>query len=918
MKKLISLFLIICIISTLFTTMPVLAKDMTDYMVYIIEEGEVTIEYVNDDFNDYFNGTIYIPSEIEGYPVTQIREEAFYGCDINFLTIPDTVRVIGYAAFADCDIRELDLGNGVEEIHMEAFAGNRRLQEVTIPMSVTYLEGAAFDYCERLENIHVEEGNENYKSIDGVLYTSDMWSLMKFPENKRAEVFRVPDEVYYIGSTAFLNCHELEGIETKADSTEYKAVDGVLFDTDMYTLKFYPAGKKDIYYNIPDSVHTIEYNAFYNNDYLTKIDLGSNLEHINADAFYSCDSLGYIEIPDTVWHLGERAFANCQSLVYAKIGNQVESIGRRAFAYCERLMHVELSEGTNDIGADTFSNCYSLESIVIPQSITEIWEETFKNDELINDIYYRGTEEQWQEVYIDEYNNGSILNADVHFEYTSQEPELIYDTTIDSVTITGCEMQFPGVIEIPDTIEGLPVTKIKNGAFMGTRPNEEEQCMKVVGIRLVGDNIIDISPSAFEYCGNLLFMEIKNNISDVNPELFDFDKGIINFKGFIVDDSNKKYSAENGILFSKYKSTLYKYPAGNIDTWYTIPETVKVIGTYAFADCINLHEINLNDGLTSIGDSAFRNCKNLESDNYELAIPKTVTYLGYSAFYGCESIRTVAIPVRFIRGSTFTNCYNLTEILIEKGITDLDAFYYSSLETVLYTGSAEDWAKIRGIDAPAIKNATIQFDYVPSLYGADIYDYDQDTFRVVADADIFWTSAVMGVSAYDENGALILTRTDIKGNNTKTTIPRKNVKTIKVFLWESLENPVPISESIVYNLCPQGVYLKLGYKYVSFDVQGPEVIDKATMIPAIKVFEELGIETDWDEETGILRASADDYTVTLTAGSDEMLVGDKKVELSREALKRNGELMIPVRAICDALEIDVSWTNDTKTITIEI
>lgn len=79
-----------------------------------------------------------------------------------------------------------------------------------------------------------------------------------------------------------------------------------------------------------------------------------------------------------------------------------------------------------------------------------------------------------------------------------------------------------------------------------------------------------------------------------------------------------------------------------------------------------------------------------------------------------------------------------------------------------------------------------------------------------------------------------------------------------------------------------------------------------------------GIETDWDEESGILKAYSGNNTIIIENANNIMWVGDKKVELSREALKRNGELMIPVRAICDALEIDVSWTGDTKTITIEL
>ncbi len=139
-----------------------------------------------------------------------------------------------------------------------------------------------------------------------------------------------------------------------------------------------------------------------------------------------------------------------------------------------------------------------------------------------------------------------------------------------------------------------------------------------------------------------------------------------------VDEDNKYYSSQDGVLFNKDKTELIHYPQGKIATSYKIPSSVESIGSGAFSGCYNLTSItvdenNLNyssqDGilynkdktqiiatpkgisgsivlpnsLTSIGLLAFENCKNLES----ITIPNSVTSIGNSAFQNCRSLTSV-------------------------------------------------------------------------------------------------------------------------------------------------------------------------------------------------------------------------------------------------------------------------------------
>ena len=99
------------------------------------------------------------------------------------------------------------------------------------------------------------------------------------------------------------------------------------------------------------------------------------------------------------------------------------------------------------------------------------------------------------------------------------------------------------------------------------------------------------------------------------------------------------------------------------------------IGDSAFYNCRSLISISLPEGVTSIGNNAFYNCSSLTS----ITIPKGVTTIGGSAFSGCVSLTSITIPegTTVIGGSAFYNCHVLTSITIPEGVTSIgiNAFY---------------------------------------------------------------------------------------------------------------------------------------------------------------------------------------------------------------------------------------------------
>ena len=142
----------------------------------------------------------------------------------------------------------------------------------------------------------------------------------------------------------------------------------------------------------------------------------------------------------------------------------------------------------------------------------------------------------------------------------------------------------------------------------------------------------------------------------------------------------------------------------------TIPDTVTSIGDSAFYNCSSLTNVTIPNSVTSIGVSAFAGCSGLTDVN----IPSSVASIGMSAFSRCSKLTSITIPDGVTStDSTFSGCSSLTTVTIPKSITSIGfaTFYQcSSLTTVNYSGTKEDWEKIKttiGSNNDSLLNAAL-------------------------------------------------------------------------------------------------------------------------------------------------------------------------------------------------------------------
>ncbi len=353
-----------------------------------------------------------------GSGVTAILMHTFAACtSLESITFPDSVTSIGVNAFNGCTaLTTVDTGDGVETVSDYAFSNCTALKTVTLGASVSSVSTYTFSSCTALERIEVSPSNENYSSVDGVLFDSEQSQLIRYPAGKTDSSYTVPDgvgvlmnyafsdctkltsvtipeSVYNLGmwtfrgSTSledviilsndaeinvytygniFLNCTALKNITVAVDNSSYATVDGVLFSKDMSTLYLYPAGKTATSYDIPEGVTEIQMQAF-NGCNLETITIPSTLTTISYYAFYGCENLKNITIPDTVTSIGTSAFRNCSSLTSIVIPDSVTSMGDLVFYRCSSLESITIGAGLEEMDTG-FSYCTALSEINVSEN----------------------------------------------------------------------------------------------------------------------------------------------------------------------------------------------------------------------------------------------------------------------------------------------------------------------------------------------------------------------------------------------------------------------------------------------------------------------------------------------------------------------------------------------------------------------
>lgn len=146
---------------------------------------------------------------------------------------------------------------------------------------------------------------------------------------------------------------------------------------------------------------------------ILKATIGDGITYIGYGAFANCDKLESVSIPDTVTRIGRFAFSRCGKLKTVDIPENTTAIEAYAFSYCTSFESVVIPESVTEIGLSAFFCCANLKTVTLGTNITEIPDEAF-NACGITDVYYTGTEEQWNAITIGE-SNARLTDANIKY-----------------------------------------------------------------------------------------------------------------------------------------------------------------------------------------------------------------------------------------------------------------------------------------------------------------------------------------------------------------------------------------------------------------------------------------------------------------------------------------------------------------------
>ena len=246
--------------------------------------------------------------------ITSIGSTAFQNCTgLTNIIIPNSVTSIGSSSFWGCsNINNLILGTSVTNVGNAALFMCSKLTTVTLPASLSTIGGESFGNQWAVKEYIVDSNNQNFSSVNGVLFNKDKTTLILFPKNANTTTYAIPVTVSTIGDKAFQyssvtsvsipaslttivenafgNCRSLTEFVVDPTNANFSTLNGCLFNKNQSALIISPAGKKGNY-TIPNTVTSIRNYAFSGSTSLTSVVIGSSVSSIGSGAFVDCWNL---------------------------------------------------------------------------------------------------------------------------------------------------------------------------------------------------------------------------------------------------------------------------------------------------------------------------------------------------------------------------------------------------------------------------------------------------------------------------------------------------------------------------------------------------------------------------------------------------------------------------------------------------
>lgn len=622
-----------------------------------------------------------------GAQVERIGRKAFDGLGATELAIPDTVTRIDTIAFG-ANVRRITFGKGLEKLDRAWFWEYSRVTgwgnlNATALADITMGDG--------MTDLPLDVRYRTNGTEDRVGIFEDAT-----PGNVSLTNIVISKEVASIGDRTFWNCTNLA--QVKFGGQEERIGDQAFRNT---------TALKTI--EIPNSVTEIGVDAF-NSSGLEKLTFAKDtaLATIGRNAFNGCTKLGIVALPDALEAVSDGAFSGCTSLSNLVLGAAIAYIGRDAFRDCGNdkktaLIYVSIPDSVVEIYEDAFNGCTFLTNIVTTSSSSL---EVVAGKAFAGTAFCGRKEGSFNMASI----GSILVGFNGVCEGRIEVPDGIVQIHDDAFHVPAGETNRMTTVVLPSTVEVIGANAFQDCKSLATVEwggseriignNAFQGCAALTGLELPG-SLERIGANAFQDCGSITKVEIPDGLETVEGSCF-LNCSNLTEVAIGVGVRSVGANAFNGCERMKTLEFL------NNDTFRTIgtrafrlckelkeislPDSTFAIRNNAFEMCSNLTEVAVGDTLEYVGRDAFKDTRLVKSsklvlvgnvlvgydsaqirDRDEIEIEDGVVSIAEDAFRDC-GLGTVVIPesVKWIFNNAFANCSNLWKTVIQNPDVQLE------------------------------------------------------------------------------------------------------------------------------------------------------------------------------------------------------------------------------------------------------